>query len=150
MPETRVVFYQDEKGEAPVLEWFKTLLKQDRKGYANCVARIQRLADAGYELRRPAADYLRTIQSWTEQEKLWIAVQDTGIGIASEDLPFVFQRFWRSEHSRSLRCEGSGIGLAVTERLVRVMGGWIEVESELNRGTTFRFCLPTAMQNKDN
>lgn len=59
MPETRVVFYQDEKGDALVLEWLKTLLKQDRKGYANCVARIQQLVSMGHELRRPAADYLR-------------------------------------------------------------------------------------------
>ena len=59
MPETTVVFYQDQGGKAPVLEWLKALLKQDRKGYANCVARIQQLAIAGHELRRPAADYLR-------------------------------------------------------------------------------------------
>jgi phage-related protein len=59
VPETRIVFYQDQKGEVPVLEWLKTLLRQDRKGYANCVARIQQLANTGYELRRPAADYLR-------------------------------------------------------------------------------------------
>ncbi|NJK73783.1 MAG: type II toxin-antitoxin system RelE/ParE family toxin [Richelia sp. CSU_2_1] len=59
MPETRVIFYQDRDGEAPVLEWLKSILKQDRKGYANCVARIQQLASTGYELRRPVADYLR-------------------------------------------------------------------------------------------
>lgn len=45
--------------EVPVLEWLKALLKQDRKAYANCVARVQQLASAGYELRRPAADYLQ-------------------------------------------------------------------------------------------
>ena len=50
---------QDKDGESPVLEWLKTLLKQDRKGYANCIARIQQLASTGYELRPPAADYLR-------------------------------------------------------------------------------------------
>jgi phage-related protein len=59
VPEARIVFYQDESGEAPVLEWLKVVLKKDRKGYANCVARIQLLASTGYELRRPAADYLR-------------------------------------------------------------------------------------------
>ena len=59
MPETQVVFYQEEDGEVPVLEWLKKLLKQDRKGYANCVARISQLASSGHELRRPAADYLR-------------------------------------------------------------------------------------------
>jgi phage-related protein len=56
--ETRIIFYQDELGEAPVLDWLKVLLKKDRKGYVNCVARIQQLASSGYELRRPAADYL--------------------------------------------------------------------------------------------
>ncbi|MEH2195321.1 MAG: type II toxin-antitoxin system RelE/ParE family toxin [Nostoc sp.] len=59
MPETRVVFYQEEDREVPVLEWLTRLLKEDRKGYANCVARIKQLAVSGYELRRPAADYLR-------------------------------------------------------------------------------------------
>lgn len=59
MPEAHVIFYQEEAGEVPVLEWLKALLKQDRKAYANCVARIQQLASTGYELRRPAADYLQ-------------------------------------------------------------------------------------------
>ena len=58
MPDTRVVFYQENEN-IPVLQWLKQLLKEDRKGYANCVARIKLLASSGYELRRPAADYLR-------------------------------------------------------------------------------------------
>lgn len=59
MPKTQVLFFQDEKGRVPALDWLKTLLKKDRKGYANCVAKIQLLADSGYELRRPTADFLR-------------------------------------------------------------------------------------------
>ncbi len=59
MPQSQVVFYQDERGRVPALDWLKMLLKKDRKGYANCIARIQLLAGSGYELRRPAADYLR-------------------------------------------------------------------------------------------
>lgn len=59
MPKTHVVFYQEEDGEVPVLQWLMQLVKENRKGYANCVARIKQLADSGYELRRPAADYLR-------------------------------------------------------------------------------------------
>jgi hypothetical protein len=59
VPKTRVIFYQDRDGTAPVLEWLKILIKHDRKGYANCVGRIQQLASTGYELRRPVADYLR-------------------------------------------------------------------------------------------
>ena len=59
MPETRVVFYQDKAGDAVVLDWLKQLLKSDRKGYANCIVRIQQLAAVGHELRRPSADYLQ-------------------------------------------------------------------------------------------
>jgi phage-related protein len=59
MPETRIVFFQDDNGKVPVLSWLSTLQQQDRKGYANCIARIQQLAESGYELRRPAADFLR-------------------------------------------------------------------------------------------
>jgi phage-related protein len=59
VPKTQVVFYQDENGTAPVLEWLKAMIKKDRKGYANCVAKIRQLASTGYELRRPTADYLR-------------------------------------------------------------------------------------------
>ncbi len=59
MPETRIIFYQDGNGKVPVLDWLKVLLKEDRKGYANCIARIKQLASNGYELRRPAADYLQ-------------------------------------------------------------------------------------------
>jgi phage-related protein len=59
VPETRIIFYQDEDGEVPVLGWLKQLIKKNRKGYANCTVKIKLLAESGYELRRPAADYLR-------------------------------------------------------------------------------------------
>ncbi|NJL57711.1 two-component sensor histidine kinase, partial [bacterium] len=75
---------------------------------------------------------------------LWVSVTDTGIGISAEDLPRVFDRFWRSERSREMRQDGSGIGLALTRRLVEAQSGRIEVESLLGRGTTFRVCLPLA------
>ncbi len=53
MPQTRIIFFQDNTGEVPVLKWLNKLLKQDRKGYANCIARIEQLAEYGFELRRP-------------------------------------------------------------------------------------------------
>ena len=59
MPPTEVFFYQDEAGRAPVVEWLTALRREDRKAYAKCAARIRRLAEAGHELRRPEADYLR-------------------------------------------------------------------------------------------
>ncbi|GAB4567261.1 MAG: hypothetical protein Fur0017_07660 [Anaerolineales bacterium] len=65
-----------------------------------------------------------------------IQVKDSGAGIASEDLPFIFDRFWRGEKSRTNRTN-SGLGLAITKQLVLAHGGEIKVESELGKGTTF-------------
>jgi phage-related protein len=59
MPETRVIFYQDEKGKVPVLDWLDGLERKDPKGLINCLDRIQQLAIMGHELRRPLADFLR-------------------------------------------------------------------------------------------
>ncbi|MFH7026193.1 MAG: sensor histidine kinase [Heteroscytonema crispum UTEX LB 1556] len=84
------------------------------------------------------------LKVWTEPSKLWIAVIDTGIGIAAEDLPHVFERFWRADQSRDRHSGGTGIGLAISRRLVELQGGQIEVESKLGSGSTFRFFLPLA------
>jgi signal transduction histidine kinase len=65
-----------------------------------------------------------------------IMVKDTGAGIASEDLPFIFDRFWRADKSRSDR-EHSGLGLAITKQLIHAHGGTIDVQSEVGTGTTF-------------
>ena len=59
MPKTQVRFYQDADGHAPVREWLRDLRQRDQKAHAKCVARIERLAEVGHELRRPEADYLR-------------------------------------------------------------------------------------------
>ena len=83
-----------------------------------------------------------SIRVWVIQPFLWVAVSDTGIGIAADELSLIFERFWRSE--RNTENEGSGLGLAIAKRLVEVQGGQIEVESELGKGSTFRFSLPLA------
>ena len=59
MPPTEVYFYQDERRRVPVLEWLTELRGSDRRAYAQCVARMRRLAAAGHALRRPEADFLR-------------------------------------------------------------------------------------------
>jgi two-component system OmpR family sensor kinase len=83
-----------------------------------------------------------------------IAVADTGEGIAPEDLPHVFDRFWRADPSRARtgrgrsgglderRASGSGLGLSVAQSLVEAQGGRIRAESALGEGSTFRFTLP--------
>ncbi|MDV3002118.1 MAG: Adaptive-response sensory-kinase SasA [Chroococcopsis gigantea SAG 12.99] len=85
-----------------------------------------------------------TIKVTRNKNLVWIGIIDTGIGISAEDLPFVFERFWRADRSRSRYSGGSGIGLAITRRLVEIQNGKIEVESELGKGSNFRFCLPIA------
>ena len=59
MPKIELLFYRDERGQAPVVEWLRELRRKDKKAYAKCNARIQVLAQLGHELRRPMADYLR-------------------------------------------------------------------------------------------
>lgn len=85
-----------------------------------------------------------TIRVWTEVDQLWIGVIDTGIGISPEDLPHVFERFWRADESRARQSGGTGIGLTISCRLVELQGGKIQVESEKGSGSTFRFSLPLA------
>src|SRR3712207_5087324 len=71
-----------------------------------------------------------------------VEVHDTGIGISPEDLPRVFDRFWRSDRSRSRATGGSGVGLAVVRELVRAHNGLVELHSEVGLGTTARVTLP--------
>jgi signal transduction histidine kinase len=81
-----------------------------------------------------------------DHQRLWIAVIDTGVGIAAADLPHVFERFWRADRSRDRTSGGTGIGLAICRRLVELQGGAIEVESQVGVGSTFRFSLPVAVK----
>ena len=71
-----------------------------------------------------------------------VSITDQGIGIAPEDLPRIFDRFYRVEHIR--KAEGTGLGLYITKRLVEAHGGQIWVESEVGKGSTFSFTLPVA------
>ena len=76
--------------------------------------------------------------------RVTVRVTDRGPGIAADDLPFVFERFYRADRSRGGTPSGSGIGLTVARELVAASGGSIEVESTGAEGTTFRIELPAA------
>jgi len=76
-----------------------------------------------------------------EERNVMITVKDTGLGIAIEHLPFIFDRFWRGDKSRSERVH-SGLGLAITKQLVQAHGGTIEAQSVVGKGTTFTIALP--------
>ena len=85
-----------------------------------------------------------TIRVWTDSSQLWIAVVDTGIGIAPKDLPHLFERFWRADSSRDRHSGGTGIGLTISQHLVELQGGKIQVESKPGFGSKFQFSLPLA------
>jgi len=73
-----------------------------------------------------------------------VSVKDTGDGIPPEHLPYIFDRFYRADRSRSRATGSTGLGLAIAKQLVEAHGGRIEVESEVGRGTQFTFTLPVA------
>lgn len=71
-----------------------------------------------------------------------VSVDDTGIGIPSESLPFVFDRFWRADQARTYRQGGTGLGLAIAMAIARVHGGQITVNSKMGKGSCFQVSLP--------
>jgi signal transduction histidine kinase len=75
---------------------------------------------------------------------LQVTVSDTGPGIPVNDLPHLFERFYRGENSNGTARQGYGLGLAISREIVRAHGGEIWATSEQGHGTTFVFTLPTA------
>ncbi|MGC8792444.1 MAG: sensor histidine kinase [Bryobacteraceae bacterium] len=85
----------------------------------------------------------RLLQGDPGQARVEFYVRDTGIGIPAQDLPRLFERFYRVDKARSRELGGTGLGLSIVKHLVRSMGGEVRVESELQRGSTFYFILPS-------
>lgn len=79
--------------------------------------------------------------------ELEVTVSDTGIGIAAEDLPFIFERFYRTDKSRSRQTGGSGIGLTIAKSIVDAHNGKISVHSELGQGSQFIVTIPKVCNN---
>jgi signal transduction histidine kinase len=83
-----------------------------------------------------------TIHAKTDGERVKVSIRDTGEGIQPEDLPHIFERFYRGEKSRSRASGGAGLGLAIARGIVEAHGGKITVESAPGQGSTFIFTLP--------
>jgi signal transduction histidine kinase/CheY-like chemotaxis protein len=77
----------------------------------------------------------------TDVFNLHFQVRDTGVGIAAAELPKIFEAFAQAQAGKDMQ-EGTGLGLAISRKFVQLMGGDISVESELGKGTTFRFYIP--------
>ena len=74
---------------------------------------------------------------------LEIKIKDTGVGIPPDEVDKIFSKFFRARNALKFKTEGSGLGLYIAKNIIRAHGGEIQVESELNRGSTFHFTLPT-------
>ena len=85
-----------------------------------------------------------TIAAARKGDWVEVCVEDTGEGIPAEDLPNVFERFYRVDKSRARATGGSGLGLTIAKRLVEAHGGRIDAQSILGRGSRFSFSLPIA------
>ena len=73
-----------------------------------------------------------------------MTVSDTGMGIPEDELPHVFERFFRGEKPRAMQLSGTGLGLAIVKEIVELHGGRVTVESQVDVGTIFTVWLPLA------
>jgi two-component system phosphate regulon sensor histidine kinase PhoR len=81
-------------------------------------------------------------KAFLKDNKVWITVNDSGIGISEHDLPRIFDKFFRVEREETAHIGGTGLGLSIAKYIVESHNGEIDVESELGKGTTVGFGLP--------
>lgn len=100
-------------------------------------------------VRHTPPDGTVTLTARRDGEQVVLEVADTGTGMAAEDLPHVFERFWRAEKSRSRRTGGSGLGLPIVRHLMAAHGGTAEAASTPGTGSVFTLRLPAAVAPRD-
>jgi signal transduction histidine kinase len=96
----------------------------------------------GNALRHTTAGGQITVHARRTGQGLEVSVRDSGEGIRAEDLPHIFERFYRGEKSRNRVTGGAGLGLAIARGIVRAHGGDIRVETDIGKGTMFIFTIP--------
>jgi len=87
-----------------------------------------------------------TVES--DEQRLYIEVKDTGSGIPPEDLPFVFERFYKADKARTRGSSGTGLGLAIAKNIIHAHNGEISVESILGEGTAFTISIPVKVREQ--
>lgn len=128
-----------------------TLVSEPSPLYLGVLADRDMLLQAAINLLSNAVKYTRpggnvTLKSRLNDQEVVFEVQDTGVGLSSEDCQKVFEKFYRVKKDREM-AQGTGLGLALVKHIVEdVHGGHIEVASELGRGSTFRVVLPAMIQ----
>jgi signal transduction histidine kinase len=123
-----------EVAESPSLDLFADPDRLDQV-LSNLVANALRYTPPGGQITLGA-------RSTTDPAGVCLWVADTGAGIAPEDLPYIFDRFWKGDRARTRGSGGSGLGLAIARQLVQAHGGAIRAESRLGEGSTFTMEIP--------
>ena len=103
---------------------------------------ITQLLDNGIKFNQPGGKVL--IKAWPVNHSVKVVVADTGIGIHEEDLREIFEAFHQLDSSASRKYGGTGIGLALAQRIINAHGSSIEVSSKISKGTEFNFSLPVS------
>lgn len=97
----------------------------------------------------PPGGKIDVIQKMSDRRGLVIEVKDSGSGIPEEDLPFVFERFYKADKARTRGRSGTGLGLAIVKNIINAHDGYISVNSLPEKGTTFSFILPRIIGNDE-
>ena len=103
---------------------------------------IFNLMDNAVKYKKPDCPIMLDVKTWNEQGKLYISVQDNGVGMKKEDLKKIFDKFYRVHTGNLHNVKGFGLGLAYVKKIIQDHKGTIKVESELNVGTKFIIILP--------
>jgi signal transduction histidine kinase/CheY-like chemotaxis protein len=111
-----------------------------RQVLTNLIGNAVKFTEAGHVLIRVVG-----LEDAPGHQQLHVTVEDTGIGIASENLGHVFGEFNQVETAANRKFEGTGLGLAITRKLIERMGGEVWVDSEFGRGSSFGFRVPLAV-----
>ncbi|PGT79585.1 ATP-binding protein [Bacillus sp. AFS040349] len=158
MEEGKVELFFEEVDLVEVVEnaLLKTKIKAKEKGLKLDFSRLPNIPSIhadGLRMEQIVINLIENAIRYTEKgmvkvilfkelERVTLAVEDTGIGIPEEDVPFLFERFYRVEKSRSREFGGTGLGLAIVKQLVELQSGTITVKSKVGKGTCFELTFP--------
>ena len=108
----------------------------------------QSIEDNAVKFNKPGGE-ARIDTGTTADGRVYISVSDTGSGMPSDDLPRIFERFYRVDRARSREVGGTGLGLSIVKHVVERMDGTIKVESRLGKGSTFTIVLPAIVMTPE-
>jgi two-component system phosphate regulon sensor histidine kinase PhoR len=140
--------------ESVIRDWGKQLAEKQLKVIVDLSPDVRmiradetRLHEVLYNLLDNAVKYSREngeirMQAAPRGHEIVLSVTDNGIGISKDDLPRIFERFYRADKARSRELGGTGLGLAIVKHIAQLHGGRVEADSEPGRGTTIRVVLP--------